>query len=260
MYFHMYTQDLSQYPHEVEYSWVPCSFVAPAPGGAERMEVTEKHGVIRIVPVQVNSNQSAHTLEQMLASKKQTHVAAFRYGLQELQRDLSRTANELGPSRYATKFFKKFQNKVSTCESLFESIMAECVQRFQKHKEMEADQFARDETFCSLVTEMLDVKTMAKSKFRLWLEDQNISIMNLEHTSINDAHQQLLGFLRNRMKQENLNDRRLTALEICKLKGLVVNIADDEDCLKQWETRLTSAVAEGISSNDLELLLEAEPS
>ncbi len=109
-----YTQELSQYPHEVEYLWVPCSFVAPAPGRAERMEVTE-HGVVRIVPVHVNSNQSACTLEQMLASKKHTHLAAFRYGLQELQRDLAHTCSELGPTRYLTDFYKESGDKVYLC-------------------------------------------------------------------------------------------------------------------------------------------------
>jgi hypothetical protein len=79
IFIYIHTQDLSQYPHEVEYLWVPCSFIAPAPGSAERMEVTEKRGVVRIVPVHVSSNQSARTMEQMLASKKQTHMAAFRY-------------------------------------------------------------------------------------------------------------------------------------------------------------------------------------
>jgi hypothetical protein len=99
-------KDFSQYPHEVEYLWVPCSFVAPAPGRAERLEVTEEHGVVSIVPVQVNSNLSPPTLEQMLASKKQTHIAAFRYSFQELQRDMSRTSSVLGPKRYVTDFLQ----------------------------------------------------------------------------------------------------------------------------------------------------------
>jgi hypothetical protein len=118
-------KDFSQYPHEVDYLWLPCSFVAPAPGRAERLEVTKKHGVVSIVPVEVNSNQSACTLEQMLDSKKQIHVAAFCFGLQELERDLSRLAREEGPARYATDICKEFRGKKYTCESLIENIMAE---------------------------------------------------------------------------------------------------------------------------------------
>jgi hypothetical protein len=63
-------KELSQYPGEVEYLWVPCSFVAP--DGPERMEVTEHHGVVRIVPVRVNSNLTTQTLEQIINSKKHT--------------------------------------------------------------------------------------------------------------------------------------------------------------------------------------------
>jgi ankyrin repeat protein len=253
----LHAQDLSQYPHEVEYLWVPCSFVAPAPGSAERMEVTEKHGVVRIVPVHVNSNQTARTLEQMLASKKQTHLAAFRFGLQELQRDLSSTSNELGPARYATDFFKESGGKVYTCEGFVENIMSECKQRLHKHEKLVAGVFAEDETFRSLVTEMLDVKTMAKSKFRLWLDDPRQCISYMEDISINDAHQQLLGFLKKRMQNEDLNARRDTAVKICKLRGILGEIDHEQNDLGQWETRLTSAAAEGIRSNDLKLLLVA---
>jgi hypothetical protein len=110
------------------------------------MEVTE-HGVVRIVPVHVNSNQSAGTLEQMLASKKHTHLAAFRYGLQELQRDLAHTCSELGPTRYLTDFYKESGDKVYSCADLLEYIMAECMQKFKQHEKLGADEFAKDEVF-----------------------------------------------------------------------------------------------------------------
>ncbi len=251
-------KDLSQYPHEVEYLWVPCSFVAPAPGRAERLEVTEEHGVVRIVPVDVNSNHSAPTLEQMLASKKQTHLAACRYGLQELESDLARMCRELGPSRYALDIFKEHEGKHYTREGLAKNIMAECKRKLQAHEELGAEEFAKDEIFCRLVTEMLDVITMAKSKLTLWLEDPSQYILVVEKISIKDAHQQLLAFLSRRMQHEEPDARRLTATQICKLKGLLDRSVDDSsDGWKLWETRLMSAAAGGISSNDLELLLEA---
>jgi hypothetical protein len=104
-------RELSQYPQEVEYLWVPCSFVAP--GGPERLEVTDQSGVVRIVPVRVNSNLAAPTLEQMLHTKKHVHVAAFRYMLQELQRDLSDMCNQHGPARLQRDYYKTFNKKHS---------------------------------------------------------------------------------------------------------------------------------------------------
>jgi ankyrin repeat protein len=236
---------------------VPCSFIAPAPGSAARMEVTEKHSVVSIVPVHVSSNQSARTMEQILASKKQTHVAAFRYALQELQRDLSHTANELGLVRYVSEFYKEHGGKNYTPEGLVKNIMTECHQIFKEHDQVKADDFAKDETFRRLVTVMLDVKTMAKSKLRLWLEDSGQCIRNLEDVSLHDAHQQLLGFLRKRMQHGDAQERRASVIDICKLRGLLDQGVDDMHGMKQWETRLISAAADGISSNDLELLLEA---
>ncbi len=250
-------KDFSQYPHEVEYLWVPCSFVAPAPGHAARLEVTEKHGVVSIVPVQVNSNQSAPTIEQMLDFKKQTHMAAFRYGIQEIKRDLTRTSSLQGPKRYVTDFYKKFQGKDYTHEGLVENILAECKKKLETHGELGADEFAKDGTYRTLVTEMLNVKMMAESKLTLWLQDPSRCIMHLEDVSIKDAHQQLLGFLRKRMQHEGANARKLTVMQICKLKGLLDTSVDDSNGLKLWEERLMSAAAEGISSNDLNLLLEA---
>jgi hypothetical protein len=104
---------------------------------------------------------------------------------------------------------------------------------------------------------MLDVKTMAKSKLRLWLADPSQCIMHLEDVSIKDAHQQLLGFMRKRMQHEEPHDRRATAAEICKLKGLLDTNVEGADDLMEWGTRLISAAAEEISGNDLELLLQA---
>jgi hypothetical protein len=210
------------------------------------------------VPVDVNGNQSAPTLVQMLASKKRTQIAAFRYGLQELERDLARMCRELDPARYALDTFKDDEGKHYTCEGLAKNIMAECKRKLQAHEELGAEEFAKDETFRRMVTEMLDVKTMAKSKLTLWLEDRSQYIIILEDVSIKDAHQQLLAFLSRRMQHEEPDTRRLTATQMCKLKGLLDRSVDDSsDGLDLWKTRLMSAAAEGISSNDLELLLEA---
>ncbi len=69
-------QEFSQYPGEVEYLWVPCSFVEPY--GEQYVEVTPE-GVARVVRVRVNANLKASTVEGILEVKKQTHLASFKY-------------------------------------------------------------------------------------------------------------------------------------------------------------------------------------
>jgi hypothetical protein len=52
-------QEFSQYPGEVEYLWVPCSFVEPY--GTQYVEVTPD-GVARVVRVRINANLKASTI------------------------------------------------------------------------------------------------------------------------------------------------------------------------------------------------------
>ena len=227
-------KELSQYPEEVEYLWVPCSFVAP--DGPERMEVTEHDGVVRVVPVRVNSNLTAGTLDQILGSKKQTHLAAFRYAIQEVERDLSRMAGQ-----------EWWHNH------LLEKILPECKKVLYMHGKIEAREFAKDEVFRRLVTEMLDVQMMAKSKMRLALEDEGQSLGKLQGVPLNEAHQELIHFLGKRLtNNEEVNSRIAAAMEICRLKGLVTSDADGN-----VEERIVSAAAEGMSSSDLKLLIQA---
>ena len=247
-------KDFSQYPQEVEYLWLPCSFVAP--DGTERMEFTP-HGVVRIVPVRVNSNFTTPTLEQMVASKKLMHIAAFQYLLQELQRDLFSIIQEHGDDRLEKDFYRQFRGKHFTCEGLLQNIMGQCQLRLKAHKEVEVNRFADDNTFRRLVTEMLDVKTMAKSKLNLWLKDPSQCIMSLEIVSLHDAHRKFLGLLTKNMQLEKHEAKKQTALELCRLKGLVVTSVDEIDDVEQGETKLESAAADGVSTSDLQLMIKA---
>jgi hypothetical protein len=252
-YIHTYIQDFSQYPQEVEYLWVPCSFVAPA--GSERKEVTKK-GVVRIVPVKVSSNLTARTLDEMLVSKKYMHLAAYRYALQELQYDLSQMCKVHGARRLESDMYKTFRGTKYTCEDLIDSILKECRERLEVHDLIEADRYANDETFRRLVTEMLDVKTMAKSKIWLWIEDPSETIMELKDVPLRDAHRKLLTLLQKKMELQVGEARMDTAKVMCRLKGLIVNNVDEVDDLN-GDTKLESAIVDGVKTEDLELLLEA---
>ncbi len=83
-------RDLSQYPGEVEYLWVPCSFVAP--DGPTRYSTGADGLILRVVPVRVNANLSSRTVEELLERKKRAHLAAFRAHVAEVRRDLVRLA------------------------------------------------------------------------------------------------------------------------------------------------------------------------
>ncbi len=175
-------QELSQYPNQFEYLWVPCSFLAP--DGPERMEAAPPcHGhdrMVRIVPVRVNLNLTAHKLDQALASKKQTHMAAFRYAVQEINRDRSRLRAEIMGHEAVRFLGRDFEERV---ERDLDTISAQCTDLLEKHGEIAVEEYREDKTFRKLVTEMLDAKTLALSLMELWKRGiAEVQHMSLPHT------------------------------------------------------------------------------
>ena len=100
-----------QYPGEVEYLWVPCSFLQQS--GARYVEVTEQ-GAVVLVPVRINSNLKAMTVEELLGQKKSMHVTAFRHFVfNELPHDLRRIADTGGAeARYSADLMTEKNGRV----------------------------------------------------------------------------------------------------------------------------------------------------
>ena len=83
-------RDLSQYPAEVEYLFVPCSFLAP--DGPPQFRISDGGLGVRVVPVRISTSHSARTVEDLLGDKKRIHVTAFRYLVDETRDVLARIA------------------------------------------------------------------------------------------------------------------------------------------------------------------------
>ena len=88
---------LSQYPAEVEYLWVPCSYLEPA--GRPWLELAPPAaggggGLVRLLPVRVNANLKAATVEELRGRKQAMLLASFDYSLAETDRELERIARE----------------------------------------------------------------------------------------------------------------------------------------------------------------------
>jgi hypothetical protein len=81
-------REFSQYPGEMEYLWVPCSFLQPD-GPTSLCALAS--GSVTMVPVRVNANLKAPTVEEILEGKRSTHLASFRHLLRELGQKLYET-------------------------------------------------------------------------------------------------------------------------------------------------------------------------
>ncbi len=90
-------KDLSQYPAEVEYLWAPCSFLQP--DGAEALEVVDE-GVVTVVPLRINANLKAKTLDELTGEKKSLHIASFNHLRQEMRRDFLEHSADTGVRAY----------------------------------------------------------------------------------------------------------------------------------------------------------------
>jgi hypothetical protein len=75
--------ELSQYPKEVEYLFPPMCLISP--GGQARVSISAASLCVRVVPVQINVNPSARTVEERLGQKKRTHCTTFGFLLRELR-------------------------------------------------------------------------------------------------------------------------------------------------------------------------------
>ena len=91
-------RDFSQYPGEVEYLFVPCSFVEPT--GVRNLEESKAEavdsegktkdsetgkekksdaaGLLWLIHVRVNANLKSFTVEELKGRKKEMHLAAFQ--------------------------------------------------------------------------------------------------------------------------------------------------------------------------------------
>ena len=247
----------SQYPKEAEYLWLPCSFMAP--GGHIRLEAAAGAGLVRVVPVRANANLTARTLEELVAQKKRTHVASFRFLVAEVRTDLQRIAEEsAAAARLANDATKVKLGSKGGLAGLIEHVHSQCQVVLRNHEQRPPEDYTKDSVYRGLVTEALDVKAWAVSKFRLWLEDQSQLLFLVVHRPLRTAHRDLIAFLKRGLACLPAKDcatRRVAAERLCKLRGLLENSVEETN--EVGEDRLTCAAADGVAGIDLQMLLAA---
>jgi hypothetical protein len=157
---------------EQECLFPPCSFMEPL--GGEAVEVTGD-GVVGKVRVRLNANLKARCCNDLVAQKKNMHIAAFKYLLSDTARKLERIVKEnwiVGRSR-------EWEGKIYTFETvdtLLAKIMQPCHEALKRHdEEISPLQYSSDNVFRRLVTEMLDTNSAALTTLRFLLRSQSAS-------------------------------------------------------------------------------------
>ena len=245
-------RDFSQYPGEVEYLWVPCSFVEPS--GSPYLEVTQ-HGVASVVRVRVNANLRALTVEDVLEMKKQAHLVSFKYLLDETRRDLYNRAEIGGAAARLSKdlSIKAVEHQHYTVDYFLNGILEQCKEVFARHECESAEVFNVSESCRGLVIEMLEARTTAVSKLELWLQDESRLLRFDYDVKLRIAHRNRIAYLERKLPKEK--NVMKAALTLCQVKGLVQKTVEDTNDL--GEIRIISAAAEDVSCRNIMLLIQA---
>ncbi len=206
------------------------------PGGEERLEVT-KEGVVSILPVRMNMNVKTMMVEEIEGQKKRMHLASFRYLLGEIKQNLIKLSRG---EQISERLKKDITSEENTIEELVESILSECLQTFESHKEKDNDQLIEDQTFRGLVVEMLEIKMMAISKFQYYFEDKSQWLASVKEMKLRTAHRLRIDCLQSMVVSQPAKAENI-ALQLCQLKGLVMNSIDKKKRVGRVEDRASSS-------------------
>ncbi len=248
--------ELSQYPGEQEYLFVPCSFLQP--NGPPALEVVVE-GIVNVIPVHLSLNLKTETIEDIVSKKRDIHFASFGSLLEELARDLQDIfdAGCLSDNSLRRYESTKPQWALYTVDVMLSNIMAQCKEVYDKQASEDISAFTDDFRFRNLVSEMLDVKLMAKSKLRLWMQDSTLYSSDCHAYDLRYCYRRWLSLLRKKIASSGSDsvERRKHAIEYLLTKGLL-SVSDPSQPVK-GELPVTSAACDGWSDKDLEALCAA---
>jgi hypothetical protein len=245
-------EDLSQYQGEKEYLFVPCSFLQP--NGPPTLEVVAQ-GIVNVIPVHLSLNLKTETMEELLEKKKHMHMTSARLLADEVRGELQ----QLAASSESLD-----RNKRDTFTSSYAlpqfaaKINEECDTIVERHRGTGAADYANDNTFRSLVSEVLNMKSWAVEKWQLWLKDESKYMYQVEGVSLLECHRMWLGYLRKRIREvaPDFDEGRRACLELLKSKGLVKAAARGE-LNAEGEDVIVAAGADGWSADDVNALIAA---
>lgn len=259
-------RDYSQFPAEVEYLWVPCSYLEPV--SVARTEATVD-GVVTVIPTRINANLLTETIEGLVARKKKMHLASFVFLLDEIKMELEQISHTDEAKQRWERDTSAPTAKL-TLDGFVSLICRQLREIFDRHDKVEPTSYAKDEVYQSMGTEMLESRKFALSKFLWWLEDdtqkleeqggRSYSTVGTSAQTLRGAHLGRITFLENLADklrgEEKTEERKAVAMKLCKLLGLVKESIDEKNLF--GETPFFSVACSGSTSfKQLQLLVWA---
>ncbi len=167
----------------MEYLWPAGSFIEPS---GDAYTVEGGGGLLSMVPVRINANGKALTVEELHTKKKDMHLAEFRYLLDETARDIMRFAEEraeeegrrlewLLPGMDGTRVTFSAAELVAQIVAQAEAVLA-------RHAEFEPEWYNKDEDFRHTVDEMLETRAAVVATLRFYLANPGAGTLRIQDT------------------------------------------------------------------------------
>jgi ankyrin repeat protein len=239
-------QDLSQYEGEKEYLFVPCSFLQP--NGPSFLELVSQ-GVVEVVPVRLNANLKTETLNELRDKKKRLHLASADALVEEVRNALDVWASS---KEAANRLNEDLSRSDCTPATLSAKIVEDCYAVMKRHGDTKTEDYASNEHFRGMVSEMLDTIEWAMEMKDLWMQDQSRKISNLQDkkSTLRDCHRLWQAFLRARIT--GTADKApdvVSAISFLNSRGYLQRGVDEKN--SDGEALMVQAGADGWNKADI---------
>jgi ankyrin repeat protein len=259
---------------QVEYLWPAGCFIERS---GPSYTVEGGGGLLTMVPVRINANGKARTVEEQRTQKKDMHVAAFRYLLADTARDLVRIAEDeraedrlaRDPSRVIDlQIWLSIGGRVEwllpsmsdgtevtfTVAGLVARIVGQCETVLARHAALPPERYNDDDAFRHTVAEMLDTRAAAVGTLRLYIESPGEQMQAVMRDPITTRLRGYLAFLERTLPAAG-EARALAAARVCRTMGAMQSSADETDA--EGLTPLMRAAADGAGGRVLRCLAAA---
>ncbi len=258
----------------MEYLWPAGSFIEQS---GPMYTVEGGGGLLSMVPVRINANGKALTVEELLTRKKDMHIAAFRHQLAETARDLERIAEDEGAEDRLARDPSKVYNLQEwlseggrlefllpgmsdgtevtfTVAGLLARIRRQCEVVLERHAAVAPERYNDDEAFRHKVAEMLETRATAIGTLRGYIEDPSALMEFVMWDTITTRQRAYLAFLERTLPAEG-EVRAAAAGRLCRAMGAMQSSTDEADA--EGLTPLMRAAANGAGGRVLRCLVAA---
>ncbi len=212
--------------------------------------------VAMVVPVLVSCNLKALTVEAVKSQKKDLHLAAAGFALEQLHHDLREAAGADG--QLLRRLDGDRMHAAHTEEEVLEKLKQGMQEVIEAHTAEPADRYLNHAVHRRVVGELLDARTHAFSALALYLENPSCNVVSLLRLPNATLHREYVAFLRRTLsplKVEGGEALRREAERLCVTTGLVMATAAEKD--REGLTRLMVAAADGSGPMAVDLLVAA---